>query len=261
MTAAQPYEGMTAVIYVRSSTDEKTQRPEMQVEDIENWCKYHGIIVLDKFIDDGYTGANLDRPGMTSMIGYIALKSVNIIVAQDWTRIARSNDEMEKFLKIIRAYGTVLRYTMADITPETSVGKTINYHNTNQGEEWRSQHSMKVRKGVNFSKNHGTKSGKPIGRPVCEIDVELVMECADKGYSLSETARILDYKRTTLRGSLKEKGLLQEYYNRCQKTPLTENIVCLNIEEQKSNDSKVDGKDILNVSEKEFFDTKEEGSQ
>lgn len=258
MTAAQPYEGMTAVIYARSSTDEKTQRPEMQIEDIENWCVGHGITILSKFLDDGYTGANMDRPGMTSMLGYLSLKSVNMVVAQDCTRISRSNDDMERFLKIIKGHGTVLRYTMADIIPETGAGKTINCFVTNQGEEWRTQHSMKVKKGIRYSQNHGTKSGRPVGRPVCEIDVEIVMECADKGYTLSQTARILDYKRTTLREHLRKKGLLQDYYNRCQKTPLTENIVCLNIEGQKSIVPKADKKDILSDSKKEFSDSNTE---
>ncbi|MFA6729321.1 MAG: recombinase family protein, partial [Prevotella sp.] len=138
-----PYDQMTAVLYVRTSTDDKGQIPAMQMEDMDRWCKYNNVEILKTFTDEGYTGGNMQRPGMMSMLGFLAMNKVHIVLAQDWTRISRDNNDMERFLSIIKPYGTVLRYTTADIIPEDGMGKTINYMATNQGEQWRKQHSLK----------------------------------------------------------------------------------------------------------------------
>lgn len=192
------YEGMSAVIYVRSSTDDKGQRPEMQIEDCQRFCEHEGIEILKIFKDEGFSGGTLNRPGMQLMIGYIMTQQVSLIVAQDPSRISRSNEDMEALLKLLRPRGTVLRYTTLHIRPEDGLEKTINYIATNQGEQWREIHSLKVRKGLRYARTHGTKSGKPIGRPKVEVDMDLVAECAAKGMSLRQTANTLGYSYSNL---------------------------------------------------------------
>jgi len=192
------YEGMSAVIYVRSSTDDKGQRPEMQIEDCQKFCDREGIEVLKTFKDEGFSGGTLDRPGMQLMIGYIMTQQVSLIVAQDPSRISRSNEDMETLLKLLRPRGTVLRYTTMHIRPEDGLEKTINYIATNQGEQWREMHSLKVRKGIRYAQTYGTKSGKPIGRPKVDVDMDLVAECAAKGMSLRQTANTLGYSYSNL---------------------------------------------------------------
>jgi putative DNA-invertase from lambdoid prophage Rac len=198
------YEGMNAVIYVRSSTDDKGQRPEMQVDDCKKFCNEQGVEVLEIFRDEGVSGGTLDRPGLQLMIGYLMTHQVSLIVSQDPTRISRSNEDMEAILKIIKPRGTVLRYTAMHIRPEDGIEKTINYLATNQGEQWREMHSLKVRKGMKYAASHGTKSGRPIGRPRVEIDLDLVTECVAKGMSLRQTASTLGYSYSTLRRKCKE---------------------------------------------------------
>ena len=211
-----PYEGMSAVIYVRSSTDDKGQRPDMQVEDCRRFCDLHKMQVMEVFRDEGFSGGNLDRPGLQLMIGYLMTHQVSMIVAQDPSRISRSNDDMESLLRIIKPRGTVLRYTSMQIRPEDGMEKTINYIATNQGEQWREMHSLKVRKGLNYAKKHGTKSGRPIGRPKVDIDMELVVECAAKGMTLYAASKTLGYSYSTMQRKLRENGLITLFTN-CEK--------------------------------------------
>ncbi len=211
-----PYEGMTAVIYVRSSTDDKGQRPDMQVEDCRKFCDLNKMQVMEVFRDEGFSGGTLDRPGLQLMIGYLMTHQVSMIVAQDPTRISRSNDDMEALLKIIKPRGTVLRYTSMQIRPEDGMEKTINYIATNQGEQWREMHSLKVRKGLNYAKKHGTKSGRPIGRPKVDIDMELVVECAAKGMTMYAASKAMGYSYSTLQRKLRENGLITLFKN-CEK--------------------------------------------
>ncbi|NCA74248.1 MAG: recombinase family protein [Gammaproteobacteria bacterium] len=211
-----PYEGMTAVIYVRSSTDDKGQRPDMQVEDCRKFCDLNKMQVMEVFRDEGFSGGTLDRPGLQLMIGYLMTHQVSMIVAQDPSRISRSNDDMESLLRIIKPRGTVLRYTSMQIRPEDGMEKTINYIATNQGEQWREMHSLKVRKGLNYAKKHGTKSGRPIGRPKVDIDMELVVECAAKGTTLYAASKTLGYSYSTMQRKLRENGLITLFTN-CEK--------------------------------------------
>jgi DNA invertase Pin-like site-specific DNA recombinase len=207
---------MTAVIYVRSSTDDKGQRPDMQVEDCRKFCDLNKMQVMEVFRDEGFSGGTLDRPGLQLMIGYLMTHQVSMIVAQDPTRISRSNDDMEALLKIIKPRGTVLRYTSMQIRPEDGMEKTINYIATNQGEQWREMHSLKVRKGLNYAKKHGTKSGRPIGRPKVDIDMELVVECAAKGMTMYAASKAMGYSYSTLQRKLRENGLITLFKN-CEK--------------------------------------------
>lgn len=201
------YDGMTAVIYARSSTDDKGQRPEIQIKDCKEFCERNNIEIVEIFKDEGFSGGSLDRPALRLMIGFLMMQNISMIIAQDPTRISRSNEDMEEFLKIIRPRGTVLRYTTMPVRPEDTVEKAIHYLSTNQGEQWREMHSLKVRKGMRYAQEHGTKTGNPIGRPKVDVDFDLVRECAAKGMSMRQTAISLGYSYSNLYRKCRGKGL------------------------------------------------------
>lgn len=204
------YEGMSAAIYVRSSTDDKGQRPDMQIEDCQRFCEREGIEVLKIFKDEGFSGGTLDRPGMQLMIGYIMTQQVSLIIAQDPSRISRSTDDMEELLRILRPRGTVLRYTTMHVRPEDTTEKAIHYISTSQGEQWREMHSLKVRKGMYHAQKHGTKTGNPVGRPTVEVNLDLVAECAAKGMSLRQTAIALGYSYSNLHRKCRGLGFFSD---------------------------------------------------
>lgn len=225
----KPYEGMTAILYARVSTDNRGQNPKQQMEDMRCWCREQGVTIVSEYTDEGRTGANMQRPGIMQLLGHVVMGGASMVLAQHPDRLSRDAADLEAFRKQLTAHGVVIRYTMYDIAPETGSGQLINYVHASQGEEWLRNHSIKVRKGMRYSMEHGPMPGKqPIGRPKVGIDIELVMECADNGYSLSRTAQVLDYKRPTLIAYLRKIGRYDEYYSRCQKTPLSENTVSLN---------------------------------
>lgn len=261
MTAT--YEGMTAVAYARVSTDDKTadgvrrQNYKIQLKDITAWAESNGVTIIEEFHDDGLTGSNMNRPGISALLGYISLNNVNLILATDCTRISRDNSDMERFLKLIKRDGVVLRYTMTDVHPEDGMGKVMNYFATNEGEQWRATHIVKVKKGLRYAQEHGTKSGKAIGRPEVEIDLVAVMECADMGFSLNKTASTLDYNRTTIRKRLNEVGRLEEYYSRCHKTLLSSNTDCINTKPEKTDKTDVVINEIVDDSEVVLDDNKD----
>lgn len=60
------YEEMSAVVYVRSSTDDKGQHPEIQIKDYKEFCDREEIEILEIFKDEGYSGGTPNRQSYTS---------------------------------------------------------------------------------------------------------------------------------------------------------------------------------------------------
>lgn len=224
----RPYEGMNAILYARVSTDDKGQNPKQQIEDMEQWCKNQGVSILARYIDEGKTGANMDRPGMLQVMGRVMMGGVGMVIAQHPDRISRDAADGEAFRKALKNHGVVLRYTTMDFSLDTHIGRTLNYASSSSGEQWLADHSVKVMKGMRYAQTHGTKSGRPIGRPVAEIDLDLAVECSARGYSMAKTAKLLGCPRPTLIAHLTRTGRMQEFKIACQKGILSDKSDSLN---------------------------------
>ena len=56
------------VIYVRVSTQEQATEGYSigeQLERLRLYCQAHGWILVEEYVDPGYSGANLDRPAIS----------------------------------------------------------------------------------------------------------------------------------------------------------------------------------------------------
>ena len=54
---------MECVAYMRVSTEKQAEEGnglDSQRRDIENYCRKNELVITDWYIDDGYTGANMD---------------------------------------------------------------------------------------------------------------------------------------------------------------------------------------------------------
>ena len=67
-----------AFAYLRLSDDEKEGKSESasisnQRMMIQKYCEQHGIILVDEFVDDGWSGGNFDRPAFQRMLQQLKL--------------------------------------------------------------------------------------------------------------------------------------------------------------------------------------------
>lgn len=265
-----PYDGMTAVLYMRVSTDDKDQRISVQDMELTKWCKERSVKILKKFSDEGISGTTADRPGYQQMIGYILQNRPNILLAMNQDRIARDTAIMEELITLFRKLkiSTVIRYTHSSAEPESGAGKFINYFETQKGQEINELQSKKIRSGMEEARINGTRSGKPIGRPRVFFSDKIILECADEGYSYRKTAGILGKKESTLRSYLKDSGLDAEYRDRvakhnAQKGLCAERLVCLNTNEEKTENQEMREKEVLsaqanNLSAQQSINSEEE---
>lgn len=94
-------------IYVRlSREDEKDDEDKEQSESIENQIKFLKRIVeekkwilVDVYIDDGYTGTNFNRPAFQRMIDDIEKEKVNLVITKDLSRLGRDYIDTGRYVE------------------------------------------------------------------------------------------------------------------------------------------------------------------
>lgn len=183
---AKEYEGLTAVLYARVSTDDKDQRPESQMEMMESWCKDQGIIIVGRFLEEK-SGKDLDRPQFQQALGRIIAGSlttvdlsgkpnpdtckVNLLVAWHITRISRDQTDFMNLSKTLGAMGCNIRFVSSMVQPETSEGKLLSSIDAWHGEMERKKLSENTKMGMRQRKANGQHISKPL-RVVFQEDID-----------------------------------------------------------------------------------------
>ncbi|MDE6957360.1 MAG: recombinase family protein, partial [Lachnospiraceae bacterium] len=54
-----------------------------------------------EFVDDGYSGTSMDRPGMNEMLAYVRQKKINCIIVKDFSRFSRDYVEIGSYVEQI----------------------------------------------------------------------------------------------------------------------------------------------------------------
>lgn len=94
-----------AVMYLRLSKEdgEKTESNSIsnQREMINSYAKKNQFTIVGEYVDDGYSGANFDRPNFKEMIKDAYDKKFDTIIVKDLSRFGRDYIEAGKFIQRI----------------------------------------------------------------------------------------------------------------------------------------------------------------
>ena len=94
-----------AAIYARVSTDlqEREQTVQSQLEALRTYLKERGYVLIAEYVDEGYSGATLDRPGLDRLRDALRAEEMDVVVFHSPDRLARKAvyqglvlEEMEK---------------------------------------------------------------------------------------------------------------------------------------------------------------------
>jgi|GEM_PF-115026 len=80
-------------IYIRVSTDKQAETGtsiEIQVEALERYCRERGLQIYDKYIDDGYSGENLNRPAFQRLKRDIEAGHISTVLVHKTDRFGRN---------------------------------------------------------------------------------------------------------------------------------------------------------------------------
>src|SRR4051794_29758003 len=93
------------VLYARVSTEDQAEKYGLasQIRAIKAYAEQRGYSVVDICSDDGYSGETLERPALTKVRELVRKRLVQILVAYEPDRLARSlvhqlilHEELEK---------------------------------------------------------------------------------------------------------------------------------------------------------------------
>ena len=104
---------MECVAYMRVSTEKQAVEGnglDSQKRDIENYCRKNELVITDWYIDDGYTGANMDRPGLQRLVNDCSRKRVSCVVAFKLDRLSRNMiDGIYLIEKVFQKYNVIFK--------------------------------------------------------------------------------------------------------------------------------------------------------
>ena len=95
-----------AAIYLRLSSDDGDKAESDSIRNqrslINDFVKQHPEITLvDEYVDDGYSGANFERPAFQRMMEDVRNHKINCIIVKDLSRLGRNYIETGRYLEKI----------------------------------------------------------------------------------------------------------------------------------------------------------------
>ena len=89
----QATQNLITALYPRLSHEDELQGESNSISNqkriLEAYAKQNGFTNLRWYTDDGYSGANFDRPGWNEMIGLSEAGKVKTVIIKDMSRMGR----------------------------------------------------------------------------------------------------------------------------------------------------------------------------
>ena len=177
-------------LYLRVSTDEQTL--DMQRTSLEQACAARGWQIALVFEDPGISGAKGrdKRPGFDALLRAVTRRRIDVVAAWSVDRLGRSLQDLVGFLGELNAAKCGLYLDKPAVDTTTPAGRALFQMLGVFAEFERSMIRDRVLADMARAKLHGTKSGKPIGRPeVGAAKVAKIKAMRASGVGILKTAR------------------------------------------------------------------------
>ena len=178
-----------AAIYARVSTDQQSVR--QQLDQLREVCARAGWQVAEEYVDQGISGAKgrTGRPAFDRMLKAATRREFDLVAAWSVDRLGRSLQDLVAFLAELQGAGVGLYLHQQALDSSTPAGRALFQMAGVFAEFERSLIQERVRAGLQRAKKHGTKSGKPIGRPRIAVETEVnIRRLRRQGYSFRAIA-------------------------------------------------------------------------
>lgn len=179
-------------LYLRVSTAEQTT--DNQRIDLERVAAQRGWQVVETYIDHGISGAKGrdQRPAFDRLCRDAAGGKLDVIAAWSIDRIGRSLPHLATFLEELGAWRVGLYLHQQQIDTSTAAGRAFLQIAGVFAEFERALIVERVNAGLQRARAHGTRSGRPIGRPPVSSVVERrIRALRRKGFGKLRIAREL----------------------------------------------------------------------
>ena len=218
-------------LYCRLSRDDELQGESNSIQNqrrmLETYCRDHGLTNYKFFVDDGWSGANFDRPSFTEMMEGVESGEIKTVVTKDLSRLGRNYLQVGMYTEMVFPRKGV-RYIAINDGVDSAQGDSELSALKNLFNEWMVRDTSKKIKAVFKSKG---MSGKPLtsqppygyikgedGMFVIDEEtaptVKLIYDLCLAGNGIGKIARILTEQNIPTPGTLEYRrtGNTRRYY-------------------------------------------------
>jgi DNA invertase Pin-like site-specific DNA recombinase len=211
-----------ACLYLRVSTATRSRRgevvafeqdPAVQERPLRDLIAQRGW-TLYRVYSDRLSGAKEARPGLNALMTDAHRGAFDVVVVWRFDRFARSVKQLVLALEEFRSLEIDFISHQEALDTSTPMGRAMFTIIAAMAELERDVIRERTAAGLEYARQHGTKSGKPIGRPKAVFRHDQVLQLHGEGLSGREIARKLGVGEGTVRRVLKDPVRLE----RCAKT-------------------------------------------
>lgn len=193
----------TTAIYVRTSTTD--QDGAAQLHALRRAAEGRGWTGYQEFIDLGHSGTKASRPALDALKAAARAGEVRQVMVFALDRLGRSLRDLLVLLDELTAGGCVVISLREAIDLSTPTGRLLVHLIGALAEFEREIIRERVRSGIARVKATGqTRSGKPIGRPRRDVDLEAVVQLRNAGKSWRQVAQAIKVPRRTIMRAMAE---------------------------------------------------------
>jgi len=187
----------TVALYARVSTID--QKCDSQLADLRRYASQR-FDVIREYIDIGISGAQRHRPSLDALMADARKKRFDVVLVWKFDRFARSLKHLIDSLEDFAALGIDFVSFTEGVDTTTPSGRLL-FHMVGAVAQFeRDLIAERVRAGI----AHARASGKRIGRPRAEIDVDQVRTLRNQNFSLRKIAKLLHVPVSRVRRALKQ---------------------------------------------------------
>ena len=87
--------------YIRLSRDDSysdSDSIDNQIKLADYYCENNGLEIVEKYIDNGYSGTTFDRPGFQNLSRDIECGLINTVIVKDLSRLGRNYIQVGYYL-------------------------------------------------------------------------------------------------------------------------------------------------------------------
>ena len=166
---------MKAALYLRVSTIDKGQNLQVQEVPLRRWVQRLGY-KPSVYAEEGVSGARTTRPVLERLRKSVRRREVAAVAVWKLDRLGRSLRHLLQLLEEFESHG--IRLLVHDMAMDTGTpqGKLFFSIMGAFAEFERALIAERVKDGLQFAQSHGTRSGRPIGRPRAKRDFSTIYD-------------------------------------------------------------------------------------
>lgn len=190
---------MRACLYVRTSTSDGSQNPEIQLSPLREFIDRRNWKLIGEYADQE-SGLKDKRPSFEIVMDLARRRKVDVIVVSSLDRWSRSLKSLITTLDELRSLNVSFVSLREAIDLTTPAGELM-FHIIGAFSQFE---ASLIQQRVKMGLSHARKKGMRLGRPPVDVDVERITELSNQGLSIRRIAKESGLSPTTVFKTLRK---------------------------------------------------------